>query len=109
MILSTPSSRPLVMRVDLPEQQPVADDLDTVHPQLALLEDVKVTVDIRLGSAEMSIRELLALRAGAVVELDRHIGDTVDVLLNDKTVARAEIVALGEQFGIRITEISSHP
>ncbi|RZF29074.1 flagellar motor switch protein FliN [Paraburkholderia sp. UYCP14C] len=109
MTLSTPSTRALVTRVDLPEQEPHYDERDTTYPQLALLEEVKVTVDIRLGSAEMSIKELLALQSGAVVELDRHLGDTVDVLLNDKTVARAEIVALGEQFGIRITEISTHP
>ncbi|MGF6415810.1 flagellar motor switch protein FliN [Paraburkholderia sp. MM5482-R1] len=109
MTLSTPPTRPLVMRVDLPEQEPVFDDRNTTRPQLALLEEVKVTVDIRLGSAEMSIKELLALQSGAVVELDRHLGDAVDVLLNDKRVARAEIVALGEQFGIRITEISTHP
>ncbi|WP_262414808.1 flagellar motor switch protein FliN [Paraburkholderia sp. UCT2] len=109
MTLSTPPNRPLVMRVDLPEQEPVYDDRNTTRPQLALLEEVKVTVDIRLGSAEMSIKELLALQSGAVVELDRHLGDAVDVLLNEKSVARAEIVALGEQFGIRITEISTHP
>ncbi|OLL30874.1 flagellar motor switch protein FliN [Burkholderia sp. SRS-W-2-2016] len=109
MTLSTSPTRPLVMRVDLPDQQPALVEADEIRPQLSLLEDVKVTVDIRLGCADMSVKELMALQAGAVVELDRYLGDTVEVLLNNKTIARAEIVALGEQFGIRITEISATP
>ncbi|CAD6549122.1 hypothetical protein LMG28140_04711 [Paraburkholderia metrosideri] len=109
MTSNTASSRPLVMRVDLPDQQSNQDDPDAVRPRLSLFDEVRVTVDIRLGSAELSIKDLMALQAGSVVELDRGIGEAIDVLLNDKAVARAEIVALGEQFGIRITEISASP
>ncbi|WP_090695588.1 flagellar motor switch protein FliN [Paraburkholderia phenazinium] len=93
------------MRVDLPEQQPSLDDKDTVRPMLELLDDVKVKVDIHLGCAELSLKELMALQTGAVVELDRHLGDAIDVLLNNRKIAQAEIVAVGEQFGIRITDL----
>ncbi|MDR6411320.1 flagellar motor switch protein FliN [Paraburkholderia terricola] len=107
MTLNTASRRPLVMRVDLPEQQPDHDGKETARPRLDLLEDVRVTVDIRLGCAELTVKELMALQAGSVVELDRQLGDTIEVRLNEKTIAHAEIVAVGEQFGVRITDISA--
>ncbi|TKC89813.1 flagellar motor switch protein FliN [Trinickia terrae] len=95
------------MRVDLPEQTPSEQDHDNPPAQrsLDLVSDVKVTLDIRLGSTEMTIKDLMALQNGAVVKLDRHIGESIDVQLNQRTIARAEIVAIDEQFGIRITEI----
>jgi flagellar motor switch protein FliN/FliY len=105
MTLNTASSRALVMHVDLPEQQPGHDGNDTARPRFELLEDVKVTVDVRLGCAELSVRDLMALQAGSVLELNRYLGEAIDVRLNDRTIARGEIVAVGEQFGIRITDI----
>jgi flagellar motor switch protein FliN len=107
MTSNASSRRPLVMRVDLPEQQPSRDDGDTARPMLELLDDIKVKVDIHLGCAELTVKELMALQAGAVVELDRHLGDSIDVLLNDRMIAQAEIVAVGEQFGIRITDLAA--
>lgn len=105
MKLTTASSQPLVMRVDLPEQQPGHHDAGQVPPRLELLDNVNVTVDIRLGRAELTVKELMALQGGSVIELDRHLGETIEVLLNGKTIAYAEIVAVGEQFGVRITDI----
>ena len=107
MTLQTASARPLVMRVDVPEHTPSEPDGERPpqHPGLDIVSDVKVTVDIRLGSAEIAIKDLMALQAGTVVKLDRHVGDSIDVQLNNRTIARAEIVAIDEQFGIRITEI----
>ncbi|MGF6647317.1 flagellar motor switch protein FliN [Paraburkholderia sp. GAS82] len=97
--------KPLVMRVDLPEQRPAHEDKDAARPMLELLDDVKVKVDIHLGCAELTVKDLMGLRVGSVIELDRHLGDTIDVLLNARMIAQAEIVAVGEQFGIRITNI----
>ncbi|KGB98884.1 flagellar motor switch protein FliN [Burkholderia cepacia] len=100
-------SQPLVMRVDLHEHTPsvAGDDIHALRPGFELVSDVKVTLDIRLGSAELTIKDLMALQTGSVIELDRHLGDSVDVKLNGRNIAHAEIVAVGEQFGIRITEI----
>jgi flagellar motor switch protein FliN/FliY len=106
MTLNAASRQPLVMRVDLPDQQTAHDDKDTSRPMLDLLDDVKVKVEARLGCAELAVKELMALQTGSVIELDRHLGDAVDVLLNDRKIAEAEIVAVGEQFGIRITALS---
>jgi flagellar motor switch protein FliN len=72
---------------------------------LDIVGEVKVTLDIRLGSAVIPIGELMSLGEGAVIELDRHLGEPVDVLLNSHTIGRAEIVAVGDHFGIRMTEI----
>ncbi|SAL10606.1 flagellar motor switch protein FliN [Caballeronia telluris] len=73
---------------------------------LDIVGDVKVTLDIRLGSTVMSIADLMALAPGSVVELDRHLGDSVDVLLNERLIGNGEIVAVGEYFGVRMTEFS---
>ncbi|KVU36782.1 hypothetical protein WK66_28875 [Burkholderia ubonensis] len=95
------------MRVDLPEQAPAAPDTEcpTVHPGLDLVHDVTVSLDIHLGSSDLSIKDLMALQPDSVVTLDRRIDDCVEVRLNGRTVARAEIVAVDDRFGIRIVDI----
>lgn len=70
-----------------------------------LLNDVDLNVKIELGRAEMSIDEVLRLGAGAVVELDKLAGDPVDVLVNDRLVARGEVLILNDNFCVRISEI----
>ncbi|WP_256249334.1 flagellar motor switch protein FliN [Burkholderia ubonensis] len=107
MTLHTPSAVPVVMRVDLPEQAPAEPDTEcpTVHPGLDLVHDVTVSLDIHLGSSDLSIKDLMALQPDSVVTLDRRIDDCVEVRLNGRTVARAEIVAVDDRFGIRIVDI----
>lgn len=70
-----------------------------------LLHDVELEVTAELGRTRMSVRELLALAPGAVIELDRAAGGPVDLLVNDRVIARGEVVVIDESFGIRITEI----
>jgi len=70
-----------------------------------LLNDVDLNVKIELGRAEMSIDEVLRLGSGAVVELDKLAGDPVDVLVNDRLVARGEVLILNDNFCVRISEI----
>jgi len=72
---------------------------------LDLILDINVPVIVRLGQAEMSIDDVLALAAGSVVELDRLASDPVDVLVRDKLIARGEVVLVDENFGVRITNI----
>jgi flagellar motor switch protein FliN/FliY len=72
---------------------------------LGLLHDVELEVTAELGRTRMSVRELLALAPGAVIELDRAAGGPVDLLVNDRVIARGEVVVIDESFGIRITEI----
>lgn len=70
-----------------------------------LLSDVEMGVTAELGRTRMTVRELLGLQPGSVVELDRAAGSPVDLLVNGTLVARGEVVVIDEEFGVRITEI----
>jgi flagellar motor switch protein FliN/FliY len=74
---------------------------------LNLILDVAVTLALEVGRARMSVRDLLALAPGAVVELDRLAGEPLDVLVNGVRVARGEVVVVNEKFGIRLTDVVS--
>ncbi len=75
------------------------------HPidDLSLVLDVPVQVTVELGRKTLPIGELLQLGAGAVVELGKAAGESLDLLVNGKLVARGEAVVIGEKYGIRIT------
>ncbi len=73
--------------------------------RLDLLADVEMGVTAELGRTRMTVRDLLALTPGSVVELDRLAGSPVDVLVNGTLVARGEVVVIDEEFGVRISEI----
>jgi flagellar motor switch protein FliN len=72
---------------------------------LDMLHDVEMEVSAELGRTRMSVRELLSLNPGAIVELDRAAGSPADLLVNGRLIARGEVVVVDENFGIRITEI----
>jgi flagellar motor switch protein FliN/FliY len=72
---------------------------------MRILSDVEMTVTAELGRAYMTVRELLSLTPGSIVELDRVAGTPIDVLVNGTVVARGEVVVVDEEFGVRITEI----
>jgi flagellar motor switch protein FliN/FliY len=72
---------------------------------LAILKDVEMGVTAELGRRRMTVRDLLALTPGSVIELDRAAGSPVDVLVNGTLIARGEVVVIDEEFGIRIAEI----
>jgi flagellar motor switch protein FliN/FliY len=72
---------------------------------LSLLHDVEMGVTAELGRRRMTVRDLLALTPGSVIELDRAAGSPIDVLVNGTLIARGEVVVIDEEFGIRIAEI----
>jgi len=72
---------------------------------IELLSDVELNVKIELGRATMLIEDVLKLGEGSVVELDKLAGDPVDVLVNDRLVARGEVLVLNDNFCVRISEI----
>lgn len=74
---------------------------------LDLILDIPVTLSLELGHAAISIRQLLALAPGAVVELDRLAGEPLDVLANGTLIAHGEVVVVGDKFGIRLTDVIS--
>ncbi|MFQ5859703.1 MAG: flagellar motor switch protein FliN [Anaerolineae bacterium] len=72
---------------------------------LAFLEDVGLEIAVELGRAEMSLRQVLGLAPGVVIELDKLAGEPVDILVNGKLVGRGEVVIIEDMFGVRVTEI----
>ena len=73
----------------------------------AVFSDVKVKLDAQLGSVTMSVRELLALKAGEIVALETGLGDLVELQINGSPVGRGEIVAVNDTFGVRIVELAT--
>lgn len=79
--------------------------LATENSDLELLSDVQMNVRIELGRTRMFVEDVLRLGDGAVVELDKLAGDPVDVFVNDRKVARGEVLVLNDSFCVRISEI----
>lgn len=94
-----------IMHLDLPEHTAEEETRGGKRANLAMLNDVRVNLDIRLGTRDISVRELMALETGSIVDLDRALQDDVEVLLNGQVVARGQIVAVDERFGVRITAV----
>ena len=72
-----------------------------------LLLDVTLQVTVELGRARMKIGEILGLRNGSVIELDRLAGEPADILINGTLIAKGEVVVVDEKFGVRIIEVVS--
>jgi flagellar motor switch protein FliN len=74
---------------------------------LDVILDIPVTISMEIGRTQISIRNLLQLNQGSVVELDRLAGEPMDVLVNGTLVAHGEVVVVNEKFGIRLTDVIS--
>jgi flagellar motor switch protein FliN len=91
-----------------PDDGPVSLEQDTTARSAADLEavfDVPVQVSAVLGRARMDVGELLNLAPGAVLELDRRVGEAIDIYVNNRLVARGEVVLVEEKLGVTMTEI----
>ena len=88
------------------EFQPLVSQTMSSKPDnMHLLLGVAVPVTIELGSTRMFLRDILALGPGAVVRLDRSVGDPVDVRVNGELVGKGEVAVVDDQFGVRVTEL----
>jgi flagellar motor switch protein FliN/FliY len=74
-------------------------------PNLELLLDVKVKLTVELGSCQLAMRDVLQLNVGSVVKLDKTAQAPVDIYVNQKRIARGEVVVVDESYGIKITEL----
>lgn len=75
--------------------------------KLDVILDIPVTVAMEIGRTQLSIRNLLQLNQGSIVELDRLAGEPMDVLVNGTLVAHGEVVVVNDKFGIRLTDVIS--
>jgi flagellar motor switch protein FliN/FliY len=80
---------------------------DERSSKLDLILDIPLRVSVELGRTKMLVNDLLQLGQGSVIELNKLAGDPLEVLVNDKLVARGEVVVVNEKFGIRLTDIIS--
>ena len=88
-----------------PAAQQGAGDDGKATRQLEAVYDVPVQVSAVLGRATMQVSQLLKLGRGAVVELDRKVGEAIDIYVNNRLVARGEVVVVDERLGVTMTEI----
>lgn len=86
------------------DNMPVVNENET---NLDMILDIPVTIAMEIGRTKISIRNLLQLNQGSVVELDRLAGEPMDVLVNGTLVAHGEVVVVNEKFGIRLTDVVS--
>ena len=78
---------------------------DKTAADLAPVFDVPVSISAVLGRAHLSVAQLLKLGAGSVLELDRKVGEAIDIYVNNRLVARGEVVIIDERLGVTMTEI----
>jgi flagellar motor switch protein FliN/FliY len=96
---------------DTDELAAVADDADDdaavvrTASDLSAVHDIPVNVSAVLGKSTMQVSSLLKLGRGAVIELDRKVGEAIDIYVNDRLVARGEVVVVDERLGVTMTEI----
>lgn len=79
----------------------------TTNPELEVILDIPVTISMEVGRTSITIRNLLQLNQGSVIELDRLAGEPLDVLVNGTLIAHGEVVVVNEKFGIRMTDVIS--
>ena len=91
------------------EAKPLNESLNSESGDVKLdvILDIPVTVAMEIGRTQLSIRNLLQLNQGSIVELDRMAGEPMDVLVNGTLVAHGEVVVVNEKFGIRLTDVIS--
>jgi len=82
-------------------------DKEAVPPNLELILDIPLRVTVELGRTKMTIRELLRLNEGSVIELSTPTGEPLDILINQKPIAKGEVVVVNERYGIRLLSIMS--
>jgi flagellar motor switch protein FliN/FliY len=90
----------------------MADDIANIFGEAAddnitleAVSDIPVSISVVLGKTSMQVQQLLKLGRGAVVELDRKVGEPVDILVNNRLVARGEVVVVEDKIGVTMTEI----
>lgn len=98
----------VVSPVELPsveKPQPKEADPATQDVNLGMLLDIPVDIHVEIGNTRASVRDILQLGPGAIIELDRLAGQPADIMVNGKMIGQGDIVVVNETFGIRITKL----
>lgn len=100
-------AKPSAQRAPLDEFDAGAHGHRAGTPDLDVILDIPVRISMEVGNTEITIRNLLQLNQGSVIELDRLAGEPLDVLVNGTLIAHGEVVVVNEKFGIRMTDVIS--
>ena len=103
--VSAPAPAPVSNASSVQFETLVAERVEGVKEQISLIQDVPLEVVVELGRTNKSIKEILEFSPGVVIELNKMAGEPIDILINNKFIAKGEVVVIDENFGIRITEI----
>ena len=99
------AEKPEAAKAEAAPPSPSAPPMELADGRLELLMDVQLAMTLRFGSRRLLLREVMELSPGAVVELDRQVQEPVDLLLDGRLVARGEVVVMGGNYGLRVTEV----
>jgi flagellar motor switch protein FliN/FliY len=108
MLAAVPIAKPDAPVAAQPEPVPTpgSNSADATESNLDLLMGIDLSLTLRFGQRSMTLREILDLSSGSVIELDRRVQEPADLLLGDKLIARGEVVIVDGNYGLRITEVS---
>jgi len=101
------NAAPTAERAPLDEFEASAPKPRPGSPDMDVILDIPVRISMEVGNTEITIRNLLQLNQGSVIELDRLAGEPLDVLVNGTLIAHGEVVVVNEKFGIRMTDVIS--
>ena len=102
------AEKPAVHPVKLEELAALPESMrNLLDANLEVVQDLKVRLTVSVGGAQLSIGELFALKEGATLKLDKTTSEPIDIFLDDKLVARGELMAADDNFAVRITEIGA--
>ncbi|MBH3340849.1 MULTISPECIES: flagellar motor switch protein FliN [unclassified Pseudomonas] len=111
MLAGQAAAQPAAPRAPMEEfgSAPVPSNLpaNLDGPNLDVILDIPVSISMEVGNTDITIRNLLQLNQGSVIELDRLAGEPLDVLVNGTLIAHGEVVVVNEKFGIRLTDVIS--
>jgi flagellar motor switch protein FliN len=81
------------------------EDEDIPHGEVDFLHDIPLSMKAQIGAVQRSVREILSMKSGAIIEFDKVVGEAMDVIVGGRLMCRGEIVVVNERYGIRISEV----
>ena len=103
---TTESPKVNVSDVEFPD---ISSSFSGASIETGLFSNIPVQVSVELGRSTISLREIFELTEGSIIELDRLVGEPLDLVVNGQVVARGEVVAIDNNFGLRVKSIVSQP
>ena len=83
----------------------IGEDEDIPHGEVDFLHDVPLSMKAQIGSVQRTMKDILSIKSGAIIEFDKVVGESMDVIVGGRVMCRGEIVVVNERYGIRISEV----